>query len=390
MIRVTNNSEVKKLNRNRVFRYVNSMEETSMTEIAAALEISVPTVLGIVNALKKERVILEVGELESTGGRKAMAIASVKDLKYAIGVDITRNHMGITYTDLSGKALKHERIRRTFRHTKEYLQETAAMINRFVAENHIPEERIIGMGLSIPAIIDKKRSFITNSHALGIYNVSCEEWMECMPYPCEIINDANAAAATESSRSRAYGNMVYLSLSNTVGGAVIFGNEQVTENFQKIWDKDAVSIYKGNNWRSSEFGHMVIHPAGVRCYCGKKGCVDVYCSALRLAEQTDGDLERFFREMEAGNGKFREIWNEYLKNLAIVVDNLRMCYDCEVILGGYVGSNIEPYLPDIRKLAAEKNIFENDGSYIHACRYQHEASALGAAICQIEKYIDTI
>ena len=49
-----------------------------------------------------------------------------------------------------------------------------------------------------------------------------------------------------------------------------------------------------------------------------------------------------------------------------------------------------PYIDRIRRLAAEKNNFEKDGSYIDACRYQKEASALGAAILQIERYIDTI
>ena len=56
MKRSTSNQEVKKLNRNRVFRYVNSREETSMPEISAALSISGPTVLKIVNELKEEDV----------------------------------------------------------------------------------------------------------------------------------------------------------------------------------------------------------------------------------------------------------------------------------------------------------------------------------------------
>ena len=115
---------------------------------------------------------------------------------------------------------------------------------------------------------------------------------------------------------------------------------------------------------------MVIHPEGKRCYCGKIGCLDAYCSALRLADQTDGDLERFFREMEAGNQDLKKIWNEYLKDLAIAVDNLRMCFDCEIVLGGYVGSSMEPYIQEFRNLVAEKDIFENSGDYVYVCQYQ--------------------
>ena len=40
MKRSTNSVEVKRQNRNRVFRYVNGQEETSMPEISAALDIS--------------------------------------------------------------------------------------------------------------------------------------------------------------------------------------------------------------------------------------------------------------------------------------------------------------------------------------------------------------
>ena len=56
MKRSTNSVEVKRQNRNRVFRYVNGQAETSMPEISAALDISGPTVLTIVNELKEEGV----------------------------------------------------------------------------------------------------------------------------------------------------------------------------------------------------------------------------------------------------------------------------------------------------------------------------------------------
>ena len=114
MRRGTNSLEVKKLNRNRVFRFVNGKSETSMPDISAALDISGPTVLTIIKELKAVGVVEEVGELKSTGGRKAKAIASVKEARYAVGMDITENHVGFAYTDLSMKVLKHERIRKPF------------------------------------------------------------------------------------------------------------------------------------------------------------------------------------------------------------------------------------------------------------------------------------
>ena len=182
--------------------------------------------------------------------------------------------------------------------------------------------------------------------------------------------------------------MVYLMLSNTVGGAVLFENNNVIMTAGN--ELEAVNMYRGDNWRSAEFGHMVIHPGGRTCYCGKKGCLDAYCSALRLADLTEGKLERFFEKLEEGNAEYEKIWDEYLDNLAIVVDNLRMCFDCEVVLGGYVGNLIGPYVPRLRQMVAEKNLFGHDGNYVRACDYRAEASALGAAIKLIENYVETI
>lgn len=388
MKRSTNSVEVKRQNRNRVFRYVNGQAETSMPEISAALDISGPTVLTIVNELKEEGVLREAGELKSTGGRKAKAIAAVKDVKYAIGIDLTTNHISITYTDLSGKALKHERIRKRFVYSNEYMDELTEITDEFIKKNEIPQEKILGIGVSMPCIVDKEEQVITYSNALDIYNVACNEWTEHFKYPVIMLNDANCAAVAESVVHSGCGNMVYLMLSNTVGGAVLFENGiGKTEGRMNL---DTVNMYQGDNWRSAEFGHLVIHPGGRTCYCGKKGCLDAYCSVLRLADHTDGKLEDFFSGLEAGNEEFEKIWDEYLEDLAIAVDNLRMCFDCEIIIGGYVGNLIGPYIPRLRQMAAEKNLFGHDGNYIRACDYRSEASALGAAIKLIEDFIETI
>lgn len=126
------------------------------------------------------------------------------------------------------------------------------------------------------------------------------------------------------------------------------------------------------------------------CYCGKEGCLDSYCSAYRLADLEDGKLEVFFEKLEAGSEKHQKVWNEYLENLAIAIDNLRVCFDCDIVLGGYVGGFMEPYMKQLRELVSQRDIFEKDGRYVKAGRLKKEASALGAAIFQIDRYIAQI
>lgn len=385
-----NSIDVKRLNRNRVFRFVNKREKTSMPEIAMALDVSGPTVLQIVKELKAAEVVEEVGQFKSTGGRKAKAIAAIQNVRYAIGVDITKNHIGLVMTNLSEKVLKHTRIRRTFMFEDAYFRELSEIIEAFIGEDEDIRERIEGVGISMPCIVDGKRNVITNSHALGIYNVSCEELYQYINYPCTCINDANAAAMTEYILDTRPNNVVYLSLSNTVGGAIALRQEQELENSGDLLGSMFEKMYVGNNWHSGEFGHLVIRPEGTTCYCGKQGCLDAYCSALRLAEAADGTLEQFFEKLLEGNETMKQVFDEYLEHLAIAVDNLKMCFDCDIVLGGYVGSLMGPHIQKLHEKVKEKNIFESEGKYVRACRYQLEASALGAGIYYIEAFINSI
>lgn len=379
--------EVKKLNRSRIFRYLNSTERTSMPELAEALGMSGPTVLQIIRELKELRIVQEVGEFRSTGGRKAKAIAAVQDVSYAVGLDITRNHLSLVLTDLSEKVRRHVRIREPFVCRESYFQKLEGLLERFIDENQIPREKVAGVGLSIPGIVDQEGN-ISYSHTLGLEHVEGELFRKAIPYPCTMLNDANAAAIAECSRTNVSRSMLYLSLSNSVGGAIVFRQDPQEGGFLEAQGGSSRKLYMGVNQRAGEFGHMQIRPDGPACYCGKKGCLDVYCSALNLAERTDGNLGRFFEEMEAGNLKWRKIWEEYLDCLAIAVDNLRMCFDGDVVLGGYVGSYMENYIEEIRERCAKHNIFGHSGEYVRACRYRIEASALGAAICEVEKYIE--
>ena len=67
------NIEVKKNNRNRIFRYICKHDRVSNPDIAYALQISLPTVIQNTKELIERRLVEEAGEMQSTGGRRAKA-----------------------------------------------------------------------------------------------------------------------------------------------------------------------------------------------------------------------------------------------------------------------------------------------------------------------------
>ena len=189
-----------------------------------------------------------------------------------------------------------------------------------------------------------------------------------------MINAANAGCLAEAWADVSLRDAVYLSLSNSVGSAVLIGRR----------------LYLGHNLRSGEVGHTTLVPGGRPCYCGKSGCVDAYCRAGLLHGHTGGSLKDFFLRLHTGDAALRSVWDAYLDNVAVVVNNLRMMLDCDVILGGYVGRYMDAELAGLRRRAAFRNTFEPDAGYLKACAYKKEAAALGSAIPWIEEYLQTL
>lgn len=357
---------------NNVYRIIYQNDKISKQEIANVLTLSSPTVAQIVLELIERGLVFENGYFKSTGGRKAKGISCKMDARTAIGIDITKNHMCGVIVDLSGKILYSIRIRIPFEGNDQYCEQVRRLIQRILAEGEVEPKTVLGVGVSVPGIVVDNRE-ITYAPLLENHNLY-EELKDYISYPYVIINDANAGGFGEAWYSSHSGNMVYLSLSNTVGGAVIMDNE----------------IYGGSQCLSGEIGHMTLVIDGKPCYCGKEGCVDVYCSAQVLSNLTDGDLRRFFELLEEGDEACKKEWKLYLKYLSVVINNLRNCLDCEVVVGGYVGSYMEKHLDELKKLVTERSTFETDGSFVKSCALKFESSAVGAALYYIDRFIKAI
>lgn len=367
------NMDVKRRNRANTLRCILSCERISQMELSQQLALSWPTILQNVKELLDMGLVQEVGQYESTGGRKAKAYAPVKDARLAVGLDLTRNHVSVVLVDLCGQVVRYQRKSKPFSLDDDYLRELGALTQN-VLEGECDKETVLGVGVSLPGIVDSEAGVLRYSHILDLRDVPLSTISRYIPYPCSFINDANAAGLAEIYGTSSVENLVYLSLSNSVGGAILTGG----------------SLYMGNHLRAGEFGHNTLVPDGRRCYCGKEGCLDAYCSARVLSNQADGNLAAFFDGLRDGDPEKRKVWQEYLEYLAVAVNNLHMSFDCDVIVGGYVGAFLEEFGGPLRPLLEGRNTFQPDSSYLKYCRYRLEASAVGAALTQVERFIETI
>lgn len=344
----------------RILNYALNHRETSKAELSRKLDISMPTVLSNVNDLVSEGILKETGTYESTGGRKAKSIGINGDYCTAVGVVITANHLEMALVDLAFEIRAVKRMRLKFAADTAYSKTVAEEVHTFVRENS-PDKSPIGTGVAIPGILDAEGRIIVKSHALGLENYSLQFLRDTLGSDVHFENDANAAMLAEDIRR--YPNAIYLSLNNTLGGAFCINGE----------------LFTGMDRKAGEFGHMILHPSGRKCYCSKKGCADAYCSAGVLTNNGDITLEIFMKQVESGEAEAVRKWDTYLGDLALLISNLRMAYDMTIILGGDVGGILEDHMIPLKEKVMKLDLFDRDASFLTTCSFKKEASAVGSA-----------
>lgn len=353
-------TEKKSITKSKIVNYIINNQTTSKAELSKELNLSMPTVLSNVKDLLENGIVIETGEYESTGGRKAKRISINPAYRYAVGIMITANHVGFVLVNLKYEIEKTDRVRLKFSAESSYYAQIAELTKEFLRDIEY-KDRILGIGISIPGIINQKEKLVIKSHALQLENYSLSFLEQVLSYPVYFENDANAAMMAENLNQ--YKNALYLSLNNTLGGAFCIDGK----------------LIQGQNQKAGEFGHMILVPGGRKCYCGKAGCADAYCAASALTDESQETLEQFINKVGNNNPAAVKIWNEYLTNLSILISNLRMAYDMDVILGGEVGGYLADYMIPLGEKVMEYNGFDHDVRYLKNCFYKKEASAVGVA-----------
>lgn len=129
---------------------------------------SLPTVTQMTKELIEKGLVEETGALQSTGGRRAKALTVAANVKQAVGIDITKNHISFVLTNLTGEILKYERIFQPYIAEDDYYYEVNKKLECFLEESGTSRERVLGVGISFPGIIDLNKEIVTDSHILGV------------------------------------------------------------------------------------------------------------------------------------------------------------------------------------------------------------------------------
>ena len=362
--------------RSSIYHYLYQAKDfCSRQSLAKDLGLSLPTVYQNLSELMSAGLVRDSGQQQSTGGRKASGLSIVPDARVAVGVSITENRLRMAVVDLCLQELAYQKT--VIGPDADFLELgpfLAQMLERVLDDRRIDRERLLGVGVALPGIITPDGSRISSAPTLRLRDVSLDGLIRGIPYPTYVENDATSGGYAEWFERRDKQSMVYLSLENGVGGSVLFHGMP----------------YAGYNRRSGEFGHMCVEIGGLPRTCGRQGCLEAYCSASRISDDLGITLEEFFAGVERHEIDYEILWHDFLRHLAIGINNIRMALDCDVVLGGFLTENITPYFPLLKEYTAANNPFETTADNLHLSILRKHMVPLGVALHFVAEFLDHI
>ena len=371
-----NANERRRQTRSNIYHYIYETQGfCTRQSLAQALGLSLPTIYQNLADLVETGLVRYAGQSQSTGGRKASGLAIVPDARIAVGISITDTRLRFTAVDLRLHEIAYHQIK--YGSLLE-MEDLGLLLHRelehFLDNYHIDRRRLLGVGIALPGVISAKGDRVLLAPTLSLRDMGLEELTRRIPYPTFVENDATSSGCAEWFLRGDQANMAYLSLENGVGGAVIING----------------AVYSGDNRRSGEFGHMCVEPGGLPCPCGKWGCLEAYCSALRLSKNLGITLKEFFEGLNQGVHEYELLWKDYLRHLAVGISNIRMVLDCDVVLGGFMSPFLAPYLSVLKEYVAANNPFEAGADYLHLGVLRTHAVPMGAALHFVQEFLNTI
>ena len=206
------------------------------------------------------------------------------------------------------------------------------------------------LGLGTPGSISKKTHLLKNSNTLCLNDLPMQTLLEDkLVHDIVIENDANCFALAEAIMGAGIGypSVFGVIMGTGCGGGIVFDGK----------------IRQGPQNIAGEWGHMVIDPQGLPCYCGASGCVESFISGggleKRIKNTTGNSISAvdFFR-IPLKDESLKKIKQDFYVRFGQALANLINILDPDiVVLGGGLSNEGSLYKEGIEEVY--KRIFND-------------------------------
>ena len=252
----------------------------SCADLSILTNKSIPFTTKFLNELVSDGSVIETGFAHSTGGRRAQTYSLRPDLGYIVCVAMDQLITNIGILDMHNNIIgKVEKIQLPLKNNAQSLQKLRDSLVKFISNSGIPQEKIFGIGISMPGFVDVKKGlnymFLTPPENKSIVSFIREE----IDIPVLIDNDSSLIGLAElrlgeASRRK---NAMVINIGWGVGLGMILNGE----------------LFRGHNGFAGEFSHIPVFKDNQKiCSCGKTGCLETETSLMAIIEKAIAGLER--------------------------------------------------------------------------------------------------
>lgn len=342
------------INRSAILEILRQRSPISRSQLAKVSNISLPTVMRIVDDLIEERLVRETGKKRMGPGRPASLVEFDGQAFAIVGIDLGGTKLYGTVADLSG-TVQHS-LYRTHEENQaqtngDYLAGLRRFIERLLEMPRPDGQQIRGIGVGAPGVTIVPEGIVTWAPSLGWRDLPLQEHLrDYFELPVIVENDVNLAALGEWGFGAGKGSssMVAMTLGTGIGAGIIIDG----------------AIYRGFNQAAGEIGYMIpsVNYLG-RSYEGF-GALEMLASGSGIAALGETlrreaglsqpgekiDAPFVFACSKAGESWAQQVLDETAEYLALAIANLSTILNPElVVIGGGVASSAYPMLERIRE-----------------------------------------
>ena len=338
----------------------------SRIEISKETGITPATVSEITYNMINEKLIHEVGEdlsPQNKSGRKKILLNITPNHSFYIGSELSTKYISFCLANNTGEIFKKNVIELNQLTESFYI----CKLNEFIES--CKEYKPSAIGIALPGHFDEKNKRFKN-------NVKCMTLAERL-FESNNNND----------------NFIFFHISRGMFCSYMYNGK----------------LYAENNLLVGEIGHIIVHPNGELCECGKRGCLQTYGSESCIIKKSqilfdnsnntylkqlvssrdEITIESILKAYKLGDEGVITILNSAVRYISITINNLSMMIDSDKVI---IHSELfnEPLLVDLLKESLNQNInllSDNEKQNFIIKKYHDFNGCLAATALCISKYL---
>jgi predicted NBD/HSP70 family sugar kinase len=395
-----NQQLIKETNFTYVFNMIYKYRSISRAQLAKITHLSPTTVSSQVDELLQKKLVIETGISKMrTSGRKPIMLNINENGYYVVSIEMKEEGFDCCLYNLLCKKVDERR-----HGVKDFLyiyDELLGAVTEILKESHIPEDKLIGITIGVPGLIDYENQHIISSTVVPIegnndFFEKLQSRFHAIPVFME--NESNLCAYAE----KAFGNdgnirnLFYIDVGKGIGGGIILDG----------------NMYRGSFGLAGEIGHISIDFNGPRCKCGNKGCLEIMANIpsiiqkvifeimsgreTTIKEVSKNDLNKINTDVisyaaEMGDKLALEVIKENAGKLAFGINNVINLFNPQtIVIGGEVTKYGLSFLEEVKRQLHEIELKPNIPKInVRYSKLKENACTLGGACYMLDTIFHT-